>query len=404
MHHFRCFVLIVVCGLLSDLPGHAQIDPVRRDLLQFGYNGALQGHQPLSAYAFFYHNQPDFPATNLTLRLAVAPTYLDSELGFRHLLGEYTDFGIGLAGGGYADSYVEIRKGKYITEESFLGYGGGLNASVYHLFNPHQMIPLHGVFRLIGYYSAYQDDSNTAENFQLPDNHGTFSVRTGLRFGGREPTLFPSLAMELSVWYDGQFRSGAGTYGFDDRQLNSESHNFWAEALLIYTTPGWKQNFEISLTAGTSVDADRLSAYRLGALLPLISEYPLSLPGYYYQEISAQQFVLFSANYLLPLDRIQRWNINLTAATAAVEYLPGLEQPGNWHTGVGAGILYRTDSLKFMIGYAYGVDAIRSDGRGAHSIGVLMQLDWGHARNEIFNPTTPNLWRGVQRVFGLFGG
>jgi hypothetical protein len=63
------------------------------------------------------------------------------------------------------------------------------------------MISLNGVLRLIGHYSAYQDDSNTAENFQLPNNHGTFSVRTGLRYGGREPTLFPSLAMELSVWF-----------------------------------------------------------------------------------------------------------------------------------------------------------------------------------------------------------
>jgi len=34
------------------------------------------------------------------LRLAVAPTYLDSELGFSHLLGENTDLASAVAGGG----------------------------------------------------------------------------------------------------------------------------------------------------------------------------------------------------------------------------------------------------------------------------------------------------------------
>src|ERR1017187_7840893 len=55
----------------------AQIDPVRRDLIQFGYSQALQGHTPFAGYAFYYHNQPDFLRTNLTLRLALAPVYLD---------------------------------------------------------------------------------------------------------------------------------------------------------------------------------------------------------------------------------------------------------------------------------------------------------------------------------------
>ena len=87
-----------------------------------------------------------------------------------------------------------------------------------------------------------------------------------------------------------------------------------------------------------------------------------------------------------------------------VDYLPGLEQPGNWHSGVGAGILYKTPSVKIMVGYAYGVDALRSGGHGAHSIGVLMQIDWAQARNELFNPDDPNRLRGLQRILGVFGG
>ena len=59
--------------------------------------------------------------------------------------------------------------------------------------------------------------------------------------------------------------------------------------MLAYTLPELKHSFYVSVTAGTSVHADRFSAYRLGSLLPLVAEFPSPLPGYYYQEISAQE-------------------------------------------------------------------------------------------------------------------
>jgi hypothetical protein len=399
---FLSRLAVASLAILACRQAFAQIDPERRSLLQVGYNAALQGRQPFSAYAFFYHNHPDFPATNMTLRLAVAPTYLDSELGFRGALGPSTDLAIGLAGGGFADSYAEIRGGRYLKSESFIGHGGEIRGAVYHQFNPGYLIPLNAILRGTARFSTYGED-DTHPAFIIPEDRGTYSLRTGLRWGGREPTLFPQLAMALSIWYDGQYRTGTGLYGFNDREIERFSHTFWTESSLVYTFPKSQQTFEVSLSLGTSIHADRFSAYRLGALLPLISEFPLSLPGYYYQEISARNFVLFGANYLLPLDRKQRWNLNLTAATAGVDYIEGLQQEGHWHSGVGGGLLYRSKSWRVMGGYAYGVDAIRSSGRGAHSIGFLMQLDWGEAREALFSPTSPSLWRGVQRVFGLFG-
>lgn len=386
-------------------PAIAQIDPVDRKLLQVGYNAAFEGHAPIALYAFYYYNKPDFlEHTNLTLRLAIAPTYLDSELGFKGLLGENTDLGIGIAGGGYADSYWEIDHGRYDPKQSFDGHGGEGSISIYHLFNPGAKIPLNGVFRVIGHYSVYDKNSDTAKDFDLPDDRGTFKVRTGLRFGGKEPTLFPSLAMELSVWYQGEFRTSADHYGTNNElKVERDSHLFLGEAMLIYTLPKLQHNFSLGFTAGTSIDADRFSAYRLGAFLPLVAEYPLSIPGYYYQELSAKEFILFSASYMIPLDEKQRWNINLNAATADVGYIEGTGNPRESNTGVGAGLLYKTPSFKIMLTYGYGVDAIRSHGRGAHSIGVLMQLDWSKARAELFSPSEPNLWQGMQRIFGMFG-
>ena len=72
----------------------AQIDPVKRDLIQFGYNQALEGHAPFGGYAFYYHNDPNFLRTNVALRLCVSPVFLDSEVGFVNGLGPHTDFAI----------------------------------------------------------------------------------------------------------------------------------------------------------------------------------------------------------------------------------------------------------------------------------------------------------------------
>jgi hypothetical protein len=385
---------------LGENAALGQVDPFQRELVQFGYNGAFEGHPPLAAYAFYYLNELSFlDNTNLTLRLSVAPTYLDSELGISHALGENTDVGIGVAGGGFADNYYEIRQGTYLPDESFPGYGGQLSLAIYHLFDPGRQIPLYFYFRVTGHYSTYAKDEDTAPNFQEPPNRETLFVRTGLRLAGREPVLYPDLGMEVSAWYEGQFRWGTGEYGFNDRSVLPQSHLFWGEALLAYTLPTLKHSFYFSVTAGTSISADRFSAYRLGALLPLVSEFPLSLPGYFYQELSAERFVLIGGNYVVPLDHQQRWNVTITGTTAAVDYLPGLEQPGTWNSGVGGGILYKSASWKIMTGYAYGIDAIRSHGRGANSIGILIQWDLQRGKPSGFNPAQPSVIRGLQQVF-----
>ncbi len=380
----------------------AQIDPVKRDLIQFGYNQPVEGRAPLAGYAFYYHNQPDCLRTNLTWRLALAPVYLDTEIGFVHGFGPDTDFALGLAGGGFADSYNEIRGGKWIEEESYDGHGAELSSSIYHLFNPGQLIPLNLVVRGGAHYSAYEPNDSTVAGFQPPDDGTTFSIRTGLRWGGIEPTLFPELAMELAVWYQGEFRTGPTAYGYHgDRELEPDTHLFWASAALSYTLPQSKQNFFVRLIAGTSLDADRLSAYRLGGFLPLVAEYPLSLPGYYFQELSARQFALINASYLLPIAPSQRWNLVFNGATAGIKYLSGTEQPGDWVSGVGAGILYRSpsDRIKCAVAYAYGIDAFRSSGRGANSISVLFQFDLDRPAGG-FNPTQPGRWRGWNWLLG----
>jgi hypothetical protein len=368
---------LIVAGLLMNRAASGQIDPEKRELIEMGGNQALQGAAPLDGYGFYYLNEPNFFHTNVTLRLAVAPVYLDSEAGFVGLLGPNTDLGLGFAGGGFADSYFEFHDGKYLPNESFFGHDVEGSVSIYHLFDPGKLIPLSGVLRVKEHYSVYESDDTSAA-FVLPRDHSTVSWRAGLRWGGREPRLRPDLAMELSAWCEGQYRTDAGAYGFNgDRNLNEYSQLFWGRALLIYTFPDSKQRFEVNLTGGGSVDADRFSAYRLGGNMPMTSEFPLLIPGYFDGELSARNFACFNAQYTLPLDAAKRWSLNPIGSVATVDYLPGMAQPGHFNSGAGIGLGYRSRSgaWEALAGYGYGFEAIRSDGRGGQSIGILLQID-----------------------------
>jgi hypothetical protein len=386
----RAWSVGAILALLAAFPVRAQIDPDKRQLLQLGYNAFFEGHAPLAGYAFYYLNRPQFYREDLTLRMAIAPVYFDSELGISHALGPNTDIGIGLAGGGFADSYNEVRAGKYFPKESFDGHGGGASVSLYHLFNPASKIPLYGIVRGGAYYTTYTDTDETASAFKLPDDRASANFRAGLRFGGKEPVLYPSLAMELSLWVESLNRGNSGDYGYhDDRDVKSSSELFYAHAFLAYTFERG-DNANISMTTGTSVDADRFSAYRLGGVLPLVGEYPLIIPGYYYQEISADRFLLFNGRYAYALDERKQWQLTVMAATAVVDYLEGQKQEGNWHSGVGGGIAYRSESetWKAALTYGYGIDAIRGDHRGAHVVGLSVQVDlenwWSKHRSKPF--------------------
>ena len=135
-------------------------------------------------------------------------------------------------------------------------------------------------------------------------------------------------------------------------------------------------------------------------MLPMAAEFPLSLPGYYYQELSAKNFVQAGGQYAVPVTKNGRWNLDATAATAYVSYLPGLDQPSRWNSGVGGGVFYTSKSWRVLLNYGYGIDAVRSGGRGAHGVDLLLQLDLEPARAAFNSADPPGIWRGFQRVVG----
>lgn len=376
--------LVVALGLtllgflLTGAGARAQVDPYPRSLIQLGYDQSVSGRGPQSLYAYYYYNDPEFVRTNLALRLAVAPVYLDGELGLRQILPR-TDLGLGINGGAYGENYYEVRQGHYYRHESFDGHGGGGAVRLYHLFNPTHLIPLHLVAHAGVHYSTYTSTGDTDGAFALPEDRLTTYTRAGLRFAGKEPMLYSDLAMEVSVWFERQWRQDDGAYGFaGDRRVEPALDLYWLYAGLSYAWTNTGNQFTFALTAGGSEHADRLGAWRLGGVLPLAAEFPLTLPGYYYQEISARRFAHFSASYVAPLSTDHRWQLRLGAASAWIDALPGFEQPGSWQTGVGPSLSFtsRSEVWRVIARYGFGLNAVRDGHEGAHSVGVLYQYNF----------------------------
>jgi hypothetical protein len=372
-------ILVLVTGVVK-----AQIDPISRSQLQIGYDQPVTGKGPQALYAYYYLNEPEFYATNLAMRVAVAPIYVDGELGIREIL-PHTDLGIGIAGGAFGDYYYEVRQGKYYREESFDGHGGGAAVSVYHLLNPGQLIPLNVVLRGGFRYSSYHETSRTDDDFELPEDRFTAYTRAGVRLAGIEPILFPDLAMELSAWYERQWRFSSTEYGFEnDRRVNAAVDLYWLYAGLSYAWTNTGHKINIDITAGGSQNTDRFSAWRIGGVLPLVAEFPLIMPGYYFQELSAKHFVHFYGSYAISLDRQNSWRVALEAAGAYVDDLTGLPTDDPWHAGAGTALIFtsRNQVLKVAVRYGYGFNARRDDHLGAHSVGLLLQYDFEAARQK----------------------
>jgi hypothetical protein len=359
-------------------PASAQVDPEKRRLIQMGIDQSLSGPSPEGAYLFYYINQPHFVRDDLTLRLAVAPVYIDSELAMSSSPAHGGNIlAVGLAGGGFADDYAEVRGGQYFRGESFDGNSATISASLYRCLNPTQVMPLNLIARLSAHSAVYWRTSQTQADFTLPPDHRDYKLRLGLRLGGIPPELIPSRAGELSLWYEPTSRDHSRTYGLNgDRTLELFTEVFWTRAAVAYRLKNGAR-FEASAIAGGTKNADRFDAFRIGGMLPFSSEFPLGLPGYFNGELTVQRFALFGGRYSRPMVPNSSFHWEAFAYSADVTFLQGLDQPRPWNSGVGGGLAFQSKARVWQakLDYGYGIDAIRSGGRGAHSVALMLQLD-----------------------------
>jgi hypothetical protein len=217
----------------------------------------------------------------------------------------------------------------------------------------------------------------------VPANQPIFTARAGLRWGGVEPLLNPVLAMEVSSWYELEQRTDSGLYGFSgDRRLESTVQRAFGRAVIRYTTLEWKHYIVASLQGGTSFNPDRFGCYRLGGTLDYTKEFPLNIPGYFYQELSAKDFGLVNASYTIPFGAAKQWSITGSGAAALVAYLPGTGKSGSFNSGAGAGIGYAAPNRRWKVTTfsGYGFEAQRSNHAGGYSAGLACQINFGQTK------------------------
>jgi hypothetical protein len=370
--------ILTAMALLAAAPVSAQIDDTKRLLLEGGGERALGNPGPAGAYGFWYLNKPDAVGPGSAWRLALAPVYLDTELGLPGLLGSRTDVGLGFSGGGYAFSQQEVVRGDRRRGESFIGHGGGPSLSFYPKIANIGPVPLSGVFHFSAVYTDYQNTSRTDSNFVVPPDEWTGTARGGLRLGGQEPGLGRGPALELSAWYEARIRDRPGTYGYNhDRVVRRDINLYWMRFLFMSPAEGGPRGAGgFSLGGGDRLG--RLAAYRLGGMLTQTSEFPLILPGYFPQEIAARKFAHVWTKFGLPIDVSSRYYLNLVAAGASVTPIGGTDPGGPLHAGFGLGLEFapRKAALHGELTYGYSPTAIRGERRGAHSIALTAEVDF----------------------------
>ncbi|HEX4047070.1 MAG TPA: hypothetical protein VH309_04525, partial [Elusimicrobiota bacterium] len=338
MLRLRAAAGAALAAALAAAPAAAQIDPARRFRIEGGYEQGVGQPGPTSPYLYAYVNRPGVLDSSDTLRLVVAPVYADAELGIHDAFGPYADAGLGLSGGGWAFGQTEIDRGDEKRGESFAGHGGGPSFSAYPRLGRLGPAPLNANLRIAAAYADYVRDSATAPQFALPQNGWTGQFRAGLRWGGLPPGLDRAPAMEVSAWWESLSREHPGPYGYGgDRVAQGRTDLYWTRLLFQYATDaGTRLGAGASLGAGTGVD--RFSAYRLGGMLTLNTEFPLVLPGYFSQEIAAQDYAHLWLRAGVPLDDDKRLVLNFFAAAATITPIPGTDAGGAQHAGVGTGI------------------------------------------------------------------
>jgi hypothetical protein len=362
---------------LAAAPVRAQIDPNRRFQLEGGYEQGLGQPGPVAPYFYVYWNRPNIDNSSDTLRLAVAPVYIDGELGIKDAFGPYGDAGIGLNGGGYAFGQTEVYRGDEKRGESFTGHGGGPSFSAYPHLGEIGPAPLSGIVRVAASYSDYRRDYATAPQFVLPPDEWTGVIRAGLRLGGQPPGLDRAPAGEASAWWESREREHSAPYGYNgDRVAQGQTNLYWTRFLIAYTMEdGTRLGAQTSFGGGTGID--RFSAYRLGGMLTLNSEFPLVLPGYFSQEIAARQYAHLWLRAGVPLDEMKKFVLNVFAAGASITPVAGTDAGGAQHVGVGTGLEFapRKGALRGMLSYGYAPTAERGGGRGGQGVALSLELN-----------------------------
>jgi len=396
----RSSAVALAAALFLNAPAAAQIDDTKRTLLEAGYESGLGNPGPAAPYAFLYLNRPGAAGPGSAWRLALAPVFLDTELGLPGALGGRTDVGLGFSGGGYAFGHAQVDRGDEKIGEAFIGHGLSPSVSLYPRLGDIGPVPVSGVFRLAAVYTDFQRDDGTDAAYEPPPDEWTGVARAGVRAGGVEPGMDRGRAAELSLWAETRVRDRPASYGYgDDRYVRRNVNLLWARVQL--SLPAGAARVSGGLNAGSGGQIGRLTAYRLGGMLTQTSEFPLILPGYFAQEISARRFVHAWAQTALPIGHSKRFTIELTAAAASLSPVRGTDPGGVRHAGFASGLGFAPPdgALRAALTYGFAPTALRGKRRGAHSAALVVEIDFAGDQRTV-GPRRMTRQQGLRWLLG----
>jgi hypothetical protein len=337
---------------------------------------SARGAGEIGGLGYFWFNENKFPNDNTALRALIGGLYNDAELSYFLPSNPSTALGVGLGGWGYIGGVTPYFAGEKLGAGQF--YGDGLTGRVFI----NQTVPVGGQLPLnvratYGFTGNSYRHADETRNFTLPHDFTEHTVRLEARYGLIEPGLLSKRGFELYLAADANYRDkfeAFGPTGALFQKYDKYQHLF---ASIAGRTPVGPATGAARVSTGFSRNTDELNAWRLGGNLLQMNSYSMTLHGYYTREIFASDFVLANTSVSLPLYKPCDLTAHLYGDWAGAKTLnPYTGSSDHWHNylGTGVGLSFRAPGdIDVLLGYGYGVNAVRRGRHGGHEINVALE-------------------------------
>ncbi len=370
-------LLAVAILFLINQAVFAQVDVERRRtvILQTEL-GAYHSDEELNAFGYYWYNQNNFPWTNSALRVIFAGIFVDSELSIFLPSSTNTAVGIGGGGGLLLDSVTPYNMGKYVAKTSFYGDAVNIRGFINQTIPNPSPIPIN-VRATYGVAGSFYRKTSDTKNFDLPDDMLVQFVGAELRVGGIEPGLTSVRGAELYLSADVNYRTGFD--GFGPVAANYPQHSEYER---LFGSLGGKIPIGPTvlfprIAGGLGENLDQISAWKIGGNLVGVEPYAYMLHGYYTRELFASDFALGNLAWTFPICHKYGITGNLYADWALIKLTPPSSRDWDNYFGFGAAVGFRGPwQVNTLVGYGYGVNAVRRGDRGGHEISLALEKNF----------------------------
>ncbi|HYS05765.1 MAG TPA: hypothetical protein VEW47_11295 [Candidatus Dormibacteraeota bacterium] len=368
-------VALLVALVRGDTFAQVDVEP-RTILTAQSSTSVLHGEEWPGGFGAFWFNRNHLPWEHTALRLVYAGIYADAELSYFAGGNPNTTLGLGIGGGAFLDGVDPYTSGERLSHQQF--YGDSVNARVF----VNQTIPgssplpinIRATYTVSG--TSFRNASDTLR-FTRPHDFRTQQLMAEFRIGGIEPGLTSTRGVELYLEADTNERTGFHPFGPNGVTFPAWTRSDRLSASLGGRIPAGRTLIVVGVHGGLGRHIDELSAWKLGGNMLGIDPFSYTLHGYYTRELLAESFVLANLDFAFPIASAHQLTGHLYGDYATLRQLDAATgETIGWHRfpGIGAGVGFKTLwGADCIIGYGYGIDAVRDGRRGGHEVGFAFE-------------------------------